>query len=242
VQDSNEISELPGSADREPGSPRKFPATVYLIALLSLAIFSIATLWLARSQLSGSRSQTAPPSAASTKVAGLQASPTPLAPLLDQPLPSPTPWPTAVQDLSMVVQQADAIAEARVYGTNGAMHSRMYWLEIENWLKKPGTIMTNRGLLWIPDPWDYYPSDYFRQMRVDRGDQLILFMTAHLNNTLFKDMPDYYLAGGPSGGYFNSGFFQIANGRIIFGGISSYDGWSVEDFETTVTRLSSASP
>src|SRR5438874_1032232 len=42
------------------------------------------------------------------------------------PPPTPTPWPTPVQDLAMLVQQADVIAQAKIIGTNGAMNSFMY--------------------------------------------------------------------------------------------------------------------
>ncbi len=153
-------------------------------------------------------------------------------------LATPTPWPTPIQNLALLVGQADAIAQAKIVGTNGAMHSFMYSLAVEKWLKKPGNVLTNTGILWVPNPWEHIPSYGFmdfRDLQADRGDRFVLFMTANVGNT-FHDSPDYYLVGSASG-FFDSGFFRIAGGKIDWGGIATYDQWPVGKFEDEITNL-----
>lgn len=156
----------------------------------------------------------------------------------------PTPWPPPVQDLALLVSQAQAIAEAKIVGTNGAEQSLMYSLAVKKWLKKPSSVVTDTGTLWVSDPKQYNIPSYgfrdFRDMQADRGSQFVLFMTVNINGT-FSDIPDYYLVGSPIG-YFDSGFFHIVDGKIDKGGIPAYDGWPVGKFEDEITKLEMRSP
>jgi hypothetical protein len=165
-----------------------------------------------------------------------------LAALSYLPPTAPTPWPTPIQDLAMLVSQADAIAEARITGANGAMHSQMFYFEVETWFKKPRSVVTDTGVLWIPDPWEYIPDYGFRQMAVqtEGGDRFILLMTTN-NTSRIGDMPDYYLAGSATG-YFGSGFFQIGGKKIVSGGIPAYDQWSLDRFENELLKVQTPAP
>jgi len=202
--------------------------------ILFATLVGVSLLVTLASAVSTRRPPQADPPAAPPTAPAVASPTTTIPPSPTVPAPAwPPPTATPITDLKTLAQQSDGIVDVKSTGTNGAQHSILVYIQVQEWFKKPAQASTDRGVVWILDPF----AGEFTRPRISwigDGEEAILFLYVQGPNPWNDGSLAYELTGAPEG---DPAIYQIRDGRIIDAGLPQYQGWTVTDFAAAIRAV-----
>src|SRR5689334_8140815 len=116
--------------------PGERPLQILTLTLVGVSLLvTLASAVIARRPVQAEPPAAPPPATAvASLTAKIPPSPTSVAPLPTVPDPAwPPPTVTPITDLQTLVQQSAAVVHIKITGTNGAMHSHMVYIQVQEW-------------------------------------------------------------------------------------------------------------
>jgi hypothetical protein len=140
-------------------------------------------------------------------------------PLYDPSQLPPPPSPTPISDLAFLAKEADAIVEVKGTGCSGATAWEYCYYPVNKWFKRPAGWPQTDHLTLVTEH-AYEPTGV-------KGDGLMFLQLCPAGSTGMEREGEFcHVTEG------NSGMFTFGGGKVMDAGITRYNGWSVEQFET----------